>query len=49
MKEPTWSQIASELGITPVTMSKWRSTHPDCPKDSKKVEDWKLWLQERES
>ena len=48
MKEPTWSQIASELGITPVTLSKWRSNHPDCPKDSKKLKDWKLWIQKRE-
>jgi hypothetical protein len=48
MKEPTWTQIASQLGVTNVTLSKWRSKHTDCPKDSKKLEDWKLWIQKKE-
>jgi hypothetical protein len=48
MKEPTWTQIASQLGVTNVTLSKWRSKHPDCPKDSKELKDWKLWIQKKE-
>ena len=37
-----------KLGVTPVTLSKWRSNDGTCPKDSKKLEDWKKWLQEKE-
>tara|TARA_R110000796_G_scaffold16726_1_gene52104 strand:+ start:65 stop:556 length:492 start_codon:yes stop_codon:yes gene_type:complete len=38
----TWQQIAKALGVTPQTLSKWRKTHTDCPKE-KDSEAWLLW------
>jgi|TARA_S200002703_G_scaffold18809_1_gene15365 transcriptional regulator with XRE-family HTH domain len=48
LPEPTWKELSEKLGVTPVTMSKWRSNDSTCPRDSKKLEDWKKWLQKKE-
>lgn len=48
MPEPTWKEIALRLGVTPVTLSKWRSNDPTCPKDSKSLKEWGEWLSKRE-
>jgi hypothetical protein len=44
----TWKELAEQLKVTPQTLSKWRSTEPTCPAESKDVKAWNTWLANRE-
>lgn len=40
----TWKALASEIGCTPETLSKWRREHRDTVPAQKDVAAWKEWL-----
>ena len=45
----TWKAVAEKIGVTPITLSKWKREHPDTVPKEKNVESWKAWIAEHKS
>jgi phage terminase Nu1 subunit (DNA packaging protein) len=45
----TWVELSKLLNVAPQTLSKWRRQEESCPRDSKSLSDWQVWIKNKKS
>jgi len=43
----TWVELSKLLNVAPQTLSKWRRQEESCPRDSKSLSDWQVWIKNK--